>query len=65
MKKTLIALFVAAFCFSSMAQVLIYDYSVSFKRIDVKQVKTTPRRSSATSSSATSWLTLAPSAKAR
>ena len=41
MKKTLIALFVAAFCFSSMAQVLIYDYSVSFKRIDVKQVKTT------------------------
>lgn len=41
MKKTLIALFVAAFCLSSMAQVLIYDYSVSFKRIDVKQVKTT------------------------
>lgn len=41
MKKTLIALFVAAFCFSSMAQVLIYDYSVSFKRIDVKQVKAT------------------------
>lgn len=44
MKKTLIALFVAAFCFSSMAQVLIYDYSVSFKRIDVKQVKTTYKK---------------------
>ena len=39
MKKSLIALFVAAFCFSSMAQVLVYDFSASFKRIDVKMVK--------------------------
>ncbi len=38
MKKSLIALFVAAFCFSSMAQVLVYDFSASFKRLDVKQV---------------------------
>ncbi len=39
MKKSLIALFVAAFCFSSMAQVLVYDFSASFKRLDVKMVK--------------------------
>lgn len=39
MKKSLIALFVAAFCFSSMAQVLVYDFSASFKRLDVKLVK--------------------------
>lgn len=38
MKKSLIALFVAAFCFSSMAQVLVYDFAASFKRLDVKQV---------------------------
>jgi hypothetical protein len=41
MKKSLIALFVAAFCFSSMAQVLVYDFSASFKRLDVKSVKYT------------------------
>ncbi len=39
MKKSLIALFVAAFCFSSMAQVLVYDFNASFKRLDVKLVK--------------------------
>ena len=38
MKKTLIAMIAAAFCVSSaMAQVLVYDYAASFKRIDVTQ----------------------------
>ena len=37
MKKSLIAMIAALFCSALMAQVLVYDYAASFKRIDVTQ----------------------------
>lgn len=39
MKKSLIALFAVAFCLTTMANVLVYDYKASFKRIDAKLTK--------------------------